>query len=46
MKLLNTKQTYHVHPHESVIKVDGITFGYTRKANQLDNISFEIHKKE
>lgn len=35
-----------MHPHESVIKVDGITFGYTRKANQLDNISFEIHKKE
>lgn len=46
MKLLNTKQTYHVHPHESAIKIDDVSFGYTKKSNQLEKVSFEIHKKE
>lgn len=46
VRLLNTKQTYHVHPHESAIKIDGVSFGYTKKSKQLENLSFEIHKKE
>lgn len=44
--LINTKQKTHVHPHESAIKIDNITFGYTKKSNQLDGVSFEIHRKE
>lgn len=46
VRLLNTKQTYHVHPHESAIKIDNVSFGYTKKSKQLENLSFEIHKKE
>lgn len=45
-RLLNTKQVSHIHPHDSAFKIEGVTFGYTKNSKQLDNVSFEIHKKE
>lgn len=46
IKLVNTKQKYHTHPHESLIRLDNVSFGYTKKSRQLENISFEINNKE
>lgn len=45
-RLLNAKVLGHQHIHEVSIKVDNLTFGYTKKSKQLDKVSFEVHKNE